>query len=170
MRSFFQHSLGASPTCSSHPRDRTLCLSRSRRVRIARLRPQLGVGARSPELKYCVPVFQAGRPAQNQPAVAMASRLPGKLMRSGRVPAAQNRIRSCTKSSFCSSRFSGCKAVALGALQRVRGMDENEIGRRGGLRAILLTYMYYEVCLLDRLLRRCKRGSDYTDITPRSGR
>ena len=42
--------------------------------------------------------------------------------------------------------------------------------REKGRASCNLTYMYYEVCLLDRLLRRCKRGSDYTDITPRSGR
>ena len=51
----FEVGLRASPTRSSHPRDRTLCLSRSPRVRIARLRPQHRVGGRPPRIEILCP-------------------------------------------------------------------------------------------------------------------
>ena len=92
-----------------------------------------------PELKLPAPKFQLSRPGQNGPATVMASRLTNKRMRSGRVPVARNRIRSRTKLSFCSSRFSSRKAVALGLLWRFRGRVENEIGKGGNLGTILRT-------------------------------
>ena len=88
-------------------------------------------------LKDCAPVFQSSRPAQNGSATAMASRLTSERVRSGRVPAAQNRIRSRTKSSFCECRIWDCNAVFLGALWRFWDRVENEIGKRRGLGAIL---------------------------------
>ena len=90
------------------------------------------------DLKLPAPKFHSSRPAQNQPATVMAWRLPNERIRSGRVPAARNRIRSRTKSSFCGCRILGCKALALRELQRFRGRVENEIGKGGNLGTILV--------------------------------